>query len=99
MRVYLQSLSPEDKAQQLEELTGGTESGVGDVEAVSNVLTSIGISDNEEILNVTLINENTTQNILNSVSNIVDSDLNLPRDEAAIQNTSQIGDRYIFIQY
>ena len=74
-------------------MTGGAPNGIGDVEAVSNVLESINISDSgtqQEIL----INHDVTQSIVNSVSNLVDSDLMIAEDITEIQSASKIGERY-----
>ena len=88
----MQLADPDEKTQQLEELTGGVPNGIGDVEAASNVLKSINISDNGIQQEMT-INKEMAQNILNSLSNLVDSDLMVARTE--IESTSKIGDRYI----
>ena len=90
----LQSADLDEKTQQLEELTGGTPNGIGDVEAASNVLRSINISDSGTQQEIS-INHNMTRSIVNSVSNLVDSDLMIPEDTTEIQSASKIGNRYI----
>ena len=90
----LQVADPDEKIRKLEELTGGTPNGIGDVEAASNVLDSIKISDSGTQQEMS-INHNMTQSIVNSVSNLVDSDLMIAEDTAEIQSASKIGNRYI----
>lgn len=56
--------------------------GLGDVEAVSQVLTSIGISDDSsKIDKAEPIEEKVTKTILESVSNLVQSDLKVASSE------------------
>ena len=90
----LQVADPDETIRKLEELTGGTPNGIGDVEAASNVLESINISDSGTQQEMS-INHNMTQSIVNSVSNLVDSDLMIAEDTAEIQSASKIGNRYI----
>ena len=89
----LQVADPDEKIRKLEELTGGTPNGIGDVEAASNVLESINISDSGTQQAIS-INHNMTQSIVNSVSNLVDSDLMIAEDVTEIQSASKIGERY-----
>ena len=95
----MQSATPEEKADELEKLTENTEmNGIGDVEGVANVLKSIGISDvveNGNEANATALNIRVAKSILNSVSNLVESDFKIADTEAETLFASKTSGRYI----
>ena len=71
--------------------------GVGDVAAVSNVLASIGITD--EVPNMKdnenlILDPKITESMLNSVSNLVLSDLRVDSNDAQAQSAAKTAGRY-----
>lgn len=78
-------MTDKEKSDQLVDLTSNTaRNGLGDVEAVSEVLDSMLVDDEE-------LTQDTTENILNSVSNLVQSDLKVADDE--VETASDISDK------
>ena len=94
--IHLQtSLSSEEKTEKLKDITRNRgKNGIGDAEAVSQVLKSIGISNKLTNDNGTVIEQKVTKNILNTMSNLVDSDMKISKDREETQSASKIGDRY-----
>jgi hypothetical protein len=91
-QIHLQN--PDEKARKLKELTQNTENnGIGDVEAVSEVLKSIGISEKFMKEKDSVIGEKMTENIVNTVSNLVNSNLRIAKDRVETQSAGKIGDR------
>ena len=81
--------------EELEKLTENTaENGIGDIAAVSNVLASIGISDKVEDIENLTIDQELTESILNTVSNLVLSDLRIAHNEDGTMSASKTGGRY-----
>ena len=95
-QILLQNpLTSEKKARKLNNLTQNTENnGIGDVEAVSQVLKSIGRSKKFMKEKNSVIGEEMTQNIVNTMSNLVNSNLRIAKDRAETQLAGKIGYRY-----
>ena len=95
MFTQSQSGTTKEKVEQLEKLTRNTtNNGIGDVEATSNVLKAIGISAdamNEDEADI--IERKVAESILNSVSNLVQSNLRIARNEEATRSASKISNR------
>ena len=96
IQIYLQNpLSSEEKARKLKNLTQNTEkNGIGDVKAVSEVLKSIGISKKFMKEKDSVIGEEMTKNIVNTMSNLVNSNLKIARESAETQSAGKIGAGY-----
>ena len=79
----------------LEVLTRSTSrNGIGDVVAVSQVLNSIYITDNiGENPREKGIEQEMTECILKTVSNLVESDLRVPNIQTETKSVSRIGER------
>ena len=94
----IQELEPEAKMEQLELFTENTlDNGIGNVAAVSNVLASIGINDevpNGKDTENLIIDPKVTESILNTVSNLVLSDLKVGNNDAQAQSAAKTGGRY-----
>ena len=91
----IQELEPEAKMKELEKLTQNTaEIGIGDIAAVSDVLASINISDKVEDTKNLTIDQELTESILKTVSNLVLSDLRIAHNEAGTMSASKTGGRY-----
>ena len=89
-------MKPEEKIEQLQELTENpAQIGIADVEATSDVLESIGIDDDFEEVENKMIDQELTEGILESVSNLVMTDLRIPNDKAAVQSASKKSGRYM----
>ena len=69
--------------------------GIGDVQAVSEVLKSIGLSDKVEksLAGAGVIKQKTTERILKTLSNLLESDLRVPDNQAQTKSASKIGGR------
>ena len=93
----MQTKTNEEKTEALEDLTEDTATnGLGDVAAVSDVLTSMGISaeapgDTDQPQEE--LNKETTQSIVNSVSNLVRSDLKIADNDTETKAASGIAGR------
>ena len=88
---------------QLELFTENTlDNGIGNVAAVSNVLASIGINDevpNGKDTENLIIDPKVTESILNTVSNLVLSDLKLGSNDAQTQSAAKTGGRYYKLKH
>ena len=95
-QIHLQNqLSWDEKARKLKELTKNTENnGIGDVEAVSEVLKSIVMSKKFTKAKDSVIGEEMTKNIVTTMSNLVNSNLRIAKDRAETQSAGKIGDGY-----
>ena len=86
-----------DTLESLQELTEDTaRNGIGDVEAVSEVLSSMGITESETETGDArneVIGQEMAESVLMTVSNLVQSDLAIPDDQTETQSASSIGDR------
>jgi len=82
---------PKQTTEKLEDLTeDSSRNGIGDVEAVSAVLSNIGISSDVSDTNKEEISPDVTKGILNVVSNLVKSDLRIAPNQNDTASASKI---------